>query len=294
MIDCGSHSMRNAFHVKIHRPQTARVHPAALSQPSTRASSSGRLRNCIGPLGSLKTRTGNCQLRALSSAVASFGRSYSSSKPPSRTPITRSRIVSRPRECPEDDPSLVCCEVSYLLSISNSSPTFGADCGDSPRALLAGKNSAASMAINSITSEMICTWRSLELSVCRDIADKVQFPQWVDTGPTPPPKAVGGGRRNQTRAVRSTSDYYTLSKGRGGPVSISDSIAAFASFAVKLFFSSVKRASQLAAVLGNELGLPGGEVEDRNHLSARFAVAPGLVAPDDLEQLVHCLAPGLA
>ena len=94
MTDCGSHSIRNAFQVKIHRPQTARDHPAVLSQPSTRVSSSARLSNFIGPLGGLKTRVGNCQLRALSSAVASFERSYSNSTPPSRAPITRSRMVS--------------------------------------------------------------------------------------------------------------------------------------------------------------------------------------------------------
>src|SRR5690606_38503284 len=36
------------------------------------------------------------------------------------------------------------------------------------------------------------------------------------------------------------------------------------------------------------------EIEDRDHLLARFAVAPVLVATDDLEQVLERLAPALA
>src|SRR5262245_26452499 len=38
--------------------------------------------------------------------------------------------------------------------------------------------------------------------------EKLQWPEWVDTGPTPLLKAVGRDRRNQTYAARPSRDYY--------------------------------------------------------------------------------------
>lgn len=157
--------MRKAFHVKIHRPHASRVHPAASSQASIRISSSGRLSNCMVPFVDLKTRTGNCQLRARSSAVAAPGRSNSSSRPSSRTPITRSTMASRPLELPDDNPSLVRSDVSYLLLISYSSPARGTGCGDSLHSPSASGAIATPVVMS--TRRQVCRRHSRDMAMPR-------------------------------------------------------------------------------------------------------------------------------
>src|SRR5690606_35739216 len=52
----------------------------------------------------------------------------------------------------------------------------------------------------------------------------------------------------------------------------------------------VQRARKLAAVLGDEPRLAGRDIEQRKQPQARFTLTPVLIAPHDLEQLVHCVA----